>query len=202
MAKIDDPEVLRRLYGPPGERSRRKQLDHLDAHCRRFVERSPFVVLATAGPDGLADATPRGDAPGFVAILDERTLALPDRPGNNRIDSLTNVVADPRVGLLFLVPGVEETLRVNGTAELRDDAELLARFAVRERLPKTVLVVHVREAYLHCAKALMRAKLWDASTFVDPTTFPSMGEMLKDQLDWPTAETREEMQARYEGTLY
>lgn len=200
--RIDSPDALRALYGPPGERSAKKQLDHLDVHCRRFVELSPFVLLATSGPDGLCDVTPRGDAPGFVAFEDERSLLLPDRPGNNRLDSLMNILARPGVGLLFVVPGVDETLRVNGTAEIRTDADLLDRFAVDGRRPKTVLRVAVLEAYLHCAKAFMRSRLWDPAAQVDRSTLPSMGEMLRDQLKLAAGESQAEMLKRYQATLY
>lgn len=202
MSRLNTPEQLRALYGEPKERSVRKQLDRLDPHCRRFIGLSPSVLLATQGADGLGDVTPRGDAPGFVAIEDERTLLIPDRPGNNRLDSFLNIVANPGVGLLFLVPGVEETLRVNGLAEIRDDAQLVARFPVDGRLPKTVIRVAVKEAYLHCAKALMRAKLWDPAIRIDRSSLPSMGEMLKDQLGLATAETQAEMVERYRATLY
>lgn len=202
MARITSTDALRALYGFPRERSARKQLDRLDRHCRRFVELSPFVLVATRGPDGLGDVTPRGDAPGFVAIEDERTLVIPDRPGNNRLDTLTNLVADPGIGLLFMVPGVDETLRVNGTAELRDDADLVARFAVDGRPPKTVIRVAVAEAYLHCAKALMRSRLWDPAARIDRTSLPSMGEMLKDQLGLAEGESQAEMLERYRATLY
>lgn len=200
--RIDDPDALRALYGPAGERSARKQLDHLDVHCRRFVALSPFVLLATSGSDGLCDVTPRGDAPGFVGIEDDATLLLPDRPGNNRLDSLMNIVARPGVGLLFVVPGVDETLRVNGTAEIRTDADVLARFAVDGRAPKTVLRIAVKEAYLHCAKAFMRSRLWDPAAQVDRSTLPSMGEMLRDQLNLASGETQDEMLRRYAATLY
>jgi uncharacterized protein len=200
--EVTSPEALRERYGEPKERSVRKQLDRLDAHCRRFVELSPFCVLATCGPDGLADATPRGGDPGFVHVLDERTLLFPDRPGNNRLDSLSNLVANPGVGLLFLVPGVDETLRVNGVAELRADPELLARFDHDGRLPATVMVVDVREAYLHCAKALMRSRLWDEDAKIERSTLPSLGEMLRDQLALAEAETQDEMVARYRQSLY
>jgi PPOX class probable FMN-dependent enzyme len=193
---------LRALYGPVGERSARKQLDRLDRHCRRFVELSPFVLLSSTGPDGLGDVTPRGDAPGFVAIEDDRTLLIPDRPGNNRLDSLTNIVERPGVGLLFLVPGVDETLRVNGTAEIHADPALLARFAVDGKVPRTVLKITVREAYLHCAKAFMRSRLWDPAARIDRSTLPSMGEMLRDQLSLSEGETQAEMLRRYEATLY
>lgn len=202
MSNIKDVASLRALYGPMGERSARKQLDRLDRHCRRFVELSPFVLLSTTGADGLGDVTPRGDAPGFVAVEDDRTLLIPDRPGNNRLDSLTNILERPGVGLLFLVPGVDETLRVNGTAEIHADPALLARFAVDGKLPRTVLKIAVREAYLHCAKAFMRSRLWDPAVQVDRSTLPSMGEMLRDQLSLSEGETQAEMLRRYEATLY
>lgn len=200
--KIDSPEALRALYGAPGERSARKQLAALDAHCRRFVALSPFVLLATSGADGLCDVTPRGDAPGFVAVADDRTLLMPDRPGNNRLDSLMNILDRPGVGLLFVIPGVDETLRVNGTAEILVDPALLQRFAADGRAPKTVLRIEVREAYLHCAKAFMRSRLWDPAAQVDRSSLPSMGQMLKDQLNLEHGESQAEMIERYRATLY
>ncbi len=203
MTTITDAETLRALYGSPNPRSRDKVLSHLDPHCRRFIALSPFAVLSSTGPDGLGDVTPRGGAPGFVEIADDRTLLLPDRPGNNRIDTLLNVVAHPGVGLLFLVPGVDETLRVQGTAAIDTDPALLSRFAVGERAPKTALRITVREAYLHCAKALMRSRLWDPAARVERSVLPSMAEMMKDQLGLAAkAETQDEMIARYEATLY
>jgi PPOX class probable FMN-dependent enzyme len=203
VGAIRTSEELRERYRAPGERALRKQLDRLDAHCRRFVELSPFLVLATTGPDGLADATPRGGDPGFVQVADERTLLMPDRPGNNRIDSLTNLAANPGVGLLFLIPGVDETLRVNGTAELRDDDELRGRFDREGRLPATVVVVSDRDAYLHCAKALMRSRLSDHEARNDRAELPTLGEMLRDQLGTTEPpETREQMVERYREQLY
>ncbi|WP_322104540.1 pyridoxamine 5'-phosphate oxidase family protein [Paraburkholderia sp. J41] len=165
-------------YGEPNERSLRKEIDHVNADYRRFIESSPFVVLATGGPDGL-DCSPRGDAPGFVRILDERTLALPDRPGNNRVDSLRNVVVAPQVGLLFMVPGAGETLRVNGRARVSTEAALLASFAVDGKPPRSVLVIDVESVYFHCSKAIVRSKLWDASRHVERAALPSAGEMLR-----------------------
>jgi hypothetical protein len=202
MASITTAEALRALYGEANPRSVMKQLDRLDRHARRIIELSPFALLASFGADGLADVTPRGDRPGFVAVEDDRTLILPDRPGNNRIDTLLNIVAHPGIGLLFLVPGVDETLRVNGRGEIRDDAALTARFAVDGRAPKTVIVVAVEEVYLHCAKALMRSRLWDPAAQVERSVLPSMGEMLKEQVGWATAETQQEMVERYRKTLY
>lgn len=202
MSRIDSVEQLRALYGEPGERSVKKVLDRLDPHCRHFIALSPFVLLASQGADGHGDVTPRGDRPGFVAVDDDRTLLLPDRPGNNRLDALSNVIANPSVGLLFMVPGVDETLRVAGRAEIRTDPSLLARFEVSGKLPKSVLRITVVEAYLHCAKALMRSRLWDPAAQVDRSVLPSLGEMIKDQIDWPTAESQADMLARFERSLY
>lgn len=158
--RITSLDALEALYGQPAERAVRKQIDHLNADYQAFVHASPFVVLASAGAEGL-DCSPRGDAPGFVQVLDARTLAFPDRPGNNRIDTLRNLLQDPRLSLLFLIPGIGETLRVNGHAEIRVDPDLLARFAVGERLPRSVIVVHIEAVYFHCARAIVRSQLWD-----------------------------------------
>ncbi|WP_237154555.1 pyridoxamine 5'-phosphate oxidase family protein [Oryzibacter oryziterrae] len=202
MSAIRDTASLRALYGDARERSRRKVLPALDRHARRFIELSPFCLLSTHGADGLGDVTPRGDAPGFVAVADDRTLLLPDRAGNNRLDSLLNILDNPGVGLLFMVPGVDETLRINGHATIETDPDLLARFEVAGKLPKTVLVIAVAEVYLHCAKALMRSHLWSAENRVDRAILPSMGEMMRDQLGLDQAETQAEMLERYRATLY
>jgi hypothetical protein len=202
VAAITTEAELRALYKAPGERALRKELDHLDRHCRRFIEHSPFLVLATADARGRQDATPRGGDPGFVHVADDHTLLLPDRPGNNRLDSLANLTERPDVGLLFMVPGVDETLRVNGTAELRDDPELTGRFAVSERTPTIVIRITVRQAYLHCAKALMRSRLWDPDARIERTDLPPLGEMLRDQIGSGSAETQAEMVERYRGQLY
>jgi len=202
MPRITTVEQLRNLYGEPRERSRRKVLPALDVHCRRFIALSPLVMVGSTGADGRADVTPRGDTPGFVQVADERTLLIPDRPGNNRLDTLTNLVANPAIGLLFLIPGVDETLRVNGTAGIFDDEELRLPFAMEGRLPATVLKVKVAECYLHCAKAFMRSRAWDPESYTPRDTLPSMGEMLRDQLNLSTAETQAEMLERYRATLY
>ena len=203
MPAIRSADDLRSRYRHPSERAVRKQLDRLDPHCRRFVELSPFVLLASSGRSRQADVSPRGGEPGFVAILDDRTLAIPDSPGNNRLDSLSNVVENPEVALLFLVPGVDEVLRVNGTAEVLDDETLCTALTTRGRPPATVIRVAVRDAYLHCAKAVMRARLWHEDSKVERSTLPSLGQMLKDQIgSTAPAETQEEMAARYEATLY
>ncbi|MDI4666657.1 pyridoxamine 5'-phosphate oxidase family protein [Xanthobacter autotrophicus] len=207
MAAIRDEGALRTLYGMPAGRSVDKVIDRLDPHCRRFIALSPFVLIATADAQGAADVSPRGDAPGFVAAT-ERELLIPDRPGNNRLDSLCNILATGRVGLLFLIPGVDETLRVNGRAAIHDDAGLTTRFAVGGKAPRTVLKVAVEEAYLHCAKAFMRSRLWAAEAQVERAALPTMGEMLRDQIAGKTggaggeAESQEAMVERYRGILY
>ena len=177
MAILKTAEALRAVYGEPHARAVAKEIDHLNEPYRAFVRASPFVILASSGEDGI-DCSPKGDAPGFVQILDDRMLAIPDRPGNNRIDNLLNIVADPRVSLLFLVPGVDETLRVIGRAQISTDTELLQRFAVDGRLPRTVIVVSVEAVYFHCARALMRSKLWDPARHVPRDTLPTAGEMI------------------------
>lgn len=202
MSTVDTLEALRALYPPAGERSLRKQLDALDAHCLRFVGLSPFVVLASTGADGAMDASPRGGAPGFVLAPDSHTLLIPDAPGNNRLDTLENVVATGRLGLLFMVPGVDETLRVNGDARLSVAPARLAAFAGATRPPRVVIELAVREAYLHCAKALMRSRLWDADRHLPRAALPTMGAMLRDQVGGDLQlETQEQMLARYAKDL-
>ncbi|MVA24615.1 pyridoxamine 5'-phosphate oxidase family protein [Agrobacterium vitis] len=176
--KIVTVEQLEELYGLPRETSLAKEIDHLNADYAAFVKASPFILLATVGPEG-TDCSPKGDAPGFVEILDDRTLAIPDRPGNNRIDNLKNILSDGRASVLFLIPGVGETLRVNGRATISADPDLLARFAVDGKLPKSVILLVIENVYFHCAKSIMRSKLWDASRHVERSTLPSAGQMLK-----------------------
>jgi PPOX class probable FMN-dependent enzyme len=199
---IDSKDALRRVYKTPNPRSVAKEIKLLDRHCRRFVELSPFLVLATSGAGG-GDVSPRGGPAGFVKALDSASLIIPDFPGNNRLDSLENILEDGRVGLLFLVPGVDETLRVNGRATVDTDPELRALGTVDGRLPIAVIRVTVEQAYLHCGKALMRSALWDPAIQVERSTLPSIGEMIKDQINQQTpAETQEEMLVRYKETLY
>jgi PPOX class probable FMN-dependent enzyme len=174
---------LRARFATPGRLAVLKQLDRLDHNCRRFIGLSPFLCLATSRPDSLADNSPRGDAPGFVQVLDERTLLIPDRPGNNRLDSMTNIIHTPNVGLLFFIPGVTETLRVNGHARLVTSPDLLARFEVRGRAPRVAILVQVAEAFLHCSKALIRSRLWRDDARVDRKVLPSLGRMIADIAD-------------------
>ena len=201
---IDTVEELRSSYGEPSERAVRKSLDRLDRHCRRFIELSPFVVLATAGADGRVDCSPRGDPAGFVAVLDDRTVVLPDRLGNNRVDSLNNVLENPHVGLLFLIPGVDETLRLNGQATLTTEPARLEPLAVKGRAPRSGLVVEVEEVFLQCTKALVRARLWADESRVDrKAALPSFGQMLADHVGLPDGEAVDrELRARVRKTLY
>lgn len=193
---------LRTLYAQPTERAQRKEIRRLDAHCRRFIALSPFVVLASADDANRCDASPRGGDPGFIKVVDESTLLIPDAPGNNRLDTLQNIQACGRIGLLFLVPGVDETLRVNGRARVSADAEQIALCTTERRAPKVVIEVRAEEVYLHCAKALMRSKLWSDANRVARAALPTMGKMIADQsgLEIPP-ESQEEMVARYQKDL-
>jgi uncharacterized protein len=180
--RITSLAELRELAGSPSERAVRKQLAALDVYCRKFIERSPFLTLATSSSDGRCDVSPKGDQPGFVAVLDEHTLAVPDRPGNKRFDSLQNIIDNPQVGLLFLIPGMDETLRVNGTAELVRDAELLDRLCVAGKQPLLAIVVHVEEAYFHCGRSSLRASVWDPEKYMPRAEMPSLARMISDQI--------------------
>jgi PPOX class probable FMN-dependent enzyme len=194
---------LRKSYPAPRERAVLKTQHSLDAHMRRFISLSPFLCLGTSSNQG-ADVTPRGDAPGFVHVADDSTLLIPDWPGNNRLDSLANIIANPEVALLFFVPGVIETLRVNGTAEIVMDAAILQRWNVAGKHPRSAIRVTPREAFLHCGKALIRSKLWDPATHVERTALAPYGQMLKDQTR--VRESAEEIQASvedgYRNNLY
>lgn len=195
---------LRALYAAPGERALRKQLDRLDDHDRRFVALAPFCVVASAGTEAaLLDVSPRGGEPGFVkASEDGTTLWLPDSGGNNRLDTLENLLVDPRISLIFMVPGVDETLRVNGTARLRDEPSFTDRFAHERQLPKLVIEIAVREAYLHCAKAFMRSRLWQPDAAASRDALPSMNQMIHDQTGaGPVTESQAQMLARYRAQL-
>ncbi len=182
MDYITSREELRRIYQPAGTNALRKELPALDRHCASFIKRSPFVLIGTSDGKGHADVTPKGDRPGFVAVLDSRTVAIPDRPGNNRLDTLENLLVAPAIGLLFLIPGMDETLRLNGTARITADDGLRASFEVDGKLPQAVIVVSVEAAYMHCAKAFMRSRLWKPETWPERSSLPTLGQILKDQL--------------------
>ena len=179
---MTESDSFRAHYGTPSERAQRKVLKRLDRHCLRFLQLSPLVCLGTQGPSG-GDVSPRGDEPGFAHALDERTLAIPDWPGNNRLDSLGNIEANPLVGLLFLIPGVDETLRVNGRAHVSTEAALLGRWDRSGRRPISAIVVEVDQVFFHCGRALIRSAIWKDTYRVERSALPTYGTMLKDQVD-------------------
>ena len=176
---VTSVEQLERVYGEPSGPSIAKEADRITAHYRAFVEAAPFFALASAGPDGM-ECSPRGDPAGFVRVHDERTLLIPDRQGNNRIDTLRNILVDPRVALLFLIPGCGETIRVNGRASISVDPALAQTFVMNGKTPRAVIVVTVDRIYFQCAKAIVRSKLWDASRHIDRKSLPSAGTILAD----------------------
>lgn len=203
MKTIQTMEALQALYPQVKERSVQKQLPELDVHMRKFISKSPFLVISTYGPNGVGDCSPRGGAPGFVTVENNRLFLLPDWPGNNRLDSLTNIVHNPGIGFLFLIPGVNETLRINGIAMISVEEKLLERFNTNGKLPRSILCIEVVEAYLHCAKALMRAELWNDTYKIHRAELPTMGQMLQDQIGSSgQLETQSEMEARYLQALY
>ena len=195
-------DQLRQLYAAPQERAVKKQIAALDAHCRSFIALSPFVIVSTSDAGHHLDASPRGGDPGFVKVTDGGDLLIPDAPGNNRLDSLENILATGQVGLLFLIPGFNETLRVNGRATLSADPGLLAACTTERRAPKLVVRVAVAAAYLHCAKAFMRSKLWHASAQVPRSTLPTIGQMIGAQTGLVVEpESQEAMERRYAADL-
>ncbi|CAN1561514.1 COG3576 Predicted flavin-nucleotide-binding protein structurally related to pyridoxine 5'-phosphate oxidase [Burkholderiaceae bacterium] len=200
--KIETLEQLRTLYATPKERAVKKQLAALDRHCKHYITLSPFVVLSSMGGDKVLDASPRGGAPGFVKVIDDNTLLIPDSPGNNRLDTLENIIHTGRLGLLFLIPGVDETLRVNGVAELSVTPADIAQCTTEVRAPKLVIRVSVQQAYLHCAKAFMRSKLWDSMSQIERSQLPTMVDMINEQAAIEGVfETHEEIMRRYRNEL-
>ena len=205
---IKDEHSLRSLFQATHDLAVKKVQRSLDRHAQDFIRRSPFLCIGTQNLDGRADVSPRGDPAGFVKILDQHTLAIPDRPGNNRLDSLVNIVANPCVGLLFIIPGFDDTLRVNGQANLVNDPELLESMSVSDRIPKLAIVVKVNEAFLHCAKAFRRSHLWDPDHFQDRGEMPSLVKIILDQTTGAPSDATEmrklddELEEDYKKTLY
>ena len=198
-----DQVELRTHIGVISDMADRKVLPRLDAHCRHFITLSPFLVLASADREGRVDASPRGDPPGFVRILDDATLLLPDRPGNNRVDSFANVLEAPGVGLIFFVPGIDETLRVNGTGRVLTEANALEASAVAGKVPRTGLLITVQEVFFHCAKALRRSRLWDPAAQVERKSFPTLGRIIADQVAGFTPEGAEaRIETAYRERMY
>lgn len=179
---VTSEQELREIVGVPSARAMQKERSSLDSHCRAFIARSPFLLMATAGRDGRCDVSPKGDVPGFVLVLDERRLVIPDRPGNKRLDGMRNLIGNPHVGLIFLVPGREETLRINGNAWITRDAELLRRCTVHDKTPVLAIGVEVEECFLHCAKAFRRSRLWTQEQWPAPDALPSLACILFDQI--------------------
>lgn len=198
---LTSEEQLRELYGHPGERAQKKVLNALDPHAIHFLSKAPFGVLTTVDAEGRMDVSPKGGAPGFAKVKDGQVL-VPDAKGNNRLDGLVNILATGRVGSLWFIPGVDETLRINGRATITTDPEVLALFAEERNAPKCAVVIDVEESFLHCAKALMRSGLWKGTYAIDRADFPSMGQMLNDQLGTPgPVESQEDMVKRYQPDL-
>jgi PPOX class probable FMN-dependent enzyme len=198
-------EELRALMGEPSEIARRKDIGRLDEHCRAFIGRSPFVLVATSDATGRCDVSPKGDAPGFVHVLDERHLVIPDRPGNKRFDGIRNLLENPGIGLLFLLPRSEETLRVNGRAQIVRDPELLASFAVQGKTPQLAIAVEVQESFLHCAKCVKRSGLWDSSRWPDLSGLASPAQIFLDHAkprDMTLEAFDQRLQEGYRKNLY
>ena len=199
MTDIADETALRALIGDPSDLVRTKITRRLNDLTRQFIERSPFLCLATSAPDGTCDVSPRGDPAGFVRILDEQRLLIPERPGNKLADSLRNILRNPNVGLLFFIPGIDDTLRVNGRATIVDDPELLAGSVVEGKTPKLALLIEIDEVFTHCSKAFLRSQLWNPELHIDRSELPSSGEILRSLNDSVDAETYDiERAERYE----
>ncbi|HKV00269.1 MAG TPA: MSMEG_1061 family FMN-dependent PPOX-type flavoprotein [Vineibacter sp.] len=203
-----DADAARALvagYAKPGALAVAKDIGRIDQHLRHYIELSPFCCIATADADGNQDVTPRGDPPGSFKVFGEHIVAVPDRPGNNRLDTLKNLLVNPKIGLVFLLPGMDETVRVNGIARLSTDPQLLESMAVEGKKPKCAIVVEVREAYLHCAKAFRRSKLWDPAIRIDRSTLPSLACMIRDQIgmsDQDTKQAEERIEKAYRESLW
>jgi hypothetical protein len=200
---IEDPQRLRELYGEPSERALKKQLSRFDRYSRDFIARSPFLVIASSDPSGRCDASPKGDAPGFVRVVDDQTLLIPDRLGNNRVDTLGNLIARPGVGLIFFVPGIPETLRVNGQASVTTDPAHLEPLAVNGKVPRSGIVVAADEIYFHCGKALIRSDLWNPRKQLQRGDFPTIGRIVAEQIGGISPEEAERATAEsYRNRLY
>jgi len=205
---IADEAALRARFAATHAIALNKSLPALDKHARDFIARAPFVCLGTQSADGRADVSPRGDPAGFVRILDDKTLAIPDRPGNNRLDSLSNIIANPNVGLLFIIPGFDDTLRVNGQAHLTTDPDLLAQMTVNNRLPNLAIIVEVSEIFLHCAKAFRRSNLWNPASFQNRKEMPSLMQIILDQTTGAPTDAQEirkidaDLEEEYKQSMY
>ena len=202
---ITQEAELRDAFGWPSERAVNKQLERLDHHCRAIIEKSPFLLLGTSDNAGRCDVSPKGDFPGFVRVLDDSTIAIPDLPGNNRLDTLMNMLGNPQVGLIFMIPGMNETLRINGKVRLVRDAEFLESMAYQGKLPKLAIIVDIEEVFTHCPKAFLRSKLWSEENRIQRSELPSFAEILKDhtgQVECDVEELQRELDHRAATTLH
>jgi len=202
---ITEISQLREIFGFPTERAQNKQIDHLDEHCRAIIAKTPFILLGTSDCTGRCDVSPKGDYPGFVRVLDDKTIAIPDLPGNNRLDTLTNMINNPQVGLIFMIPGMNETLRINGQVRLIRDANLLDSMAYEGKLPKLAIVVDVQEVFTHCPKAFLRSKLWSDENRIERSELPSFAEILRDHanlVECDVDELQQELDHRAATTLH
>ena len=202
---ITEEAELREIFGWPSERALNKQIDRLDSHCRAIIAKSPFLLLGTSDTTGRCDVSPKGDYPGFVRVLDDTTVAIPDLPGNNRLDTLTNMLNNPQVGLIFMIPGMNETLRINGKVRLIRDAALLESMAYQGKLPRLAIVVDVQEVFTHCPKAFLRSKLWSEDYRIERSELPSFAEILRDHtglVECDVDELQRELDHRAATTLH
>jgi len=202
---VQSEEEIRELIGYPSELVKHKVIDHLDAHCKEFISLSPLLFISSSDDRGFCDVSPRGDMPGFVLVLDDRRIIIPERPGNRRIDTLRNIIKNPRVGLIFVIPGLEETLRVNGRAQIIKDPKLLNLMHVKGKNPLLGTVVTIEECYVHCAKAFKRSQLWDQSTWLDNKRLPNIARMLTlhaSEMQLSEDDVRKALQDSYTYRLY
>jgi len=201
---VEDIGEIREIYGHPQERAVKKQLARLEKHSRAFIALSPFIVMATCDAEGRCDASPKGDAPGFVAVLDDHTLLIPDRLGNNRVDTISNLLKSPGIGLIFMVPGIRETLRVNGRAQITTDPALLETCVAQGKLPRSGILVTAEEVYFHCGKALIRSDLWNPAKHIAQKDFPSLGIIIADQIGQTVVpeEAERRTEESYRARLY
>ena len=201
---VSDEAVLRGIVGEPTPQIANKEMHALDDYFRQYLSLCPFLCISTADADGRQDVSPRGDPPGFVKVLDDRTILIPDRKGNRRVDSMRNILENPQVGLILFVPGVEEVVRINGAARLTEDPALLARCEVNNSVPVLGIVVEIEDVFFHCAKAIIRSKLWDPETPIARSEFPSFGQIVRDQRDSNATveETDARLRKEYRETLY
>jgi uncharacterized protein len=202
---IKSEEELRAILGYPSELVKNKAIDALDEHCRQFISKSPLLIMATSDAEGLCDVSPRGDLPGFVLVLDDKHLVIPERPGNRRMDSLRNILSNPNAGLIFLIPGLEETLRVNGQAYIVRDEDLLVRMESHGRTPLVGIVIEVEECYMHCAKSLKRSSLWNPDSWIAKAELPNVAQMISDHAKLPgmnAEKVKASLQDSYTNRMY